>query len=66
MGFIGHNCSDCSHSLLPKLCSIFAATLLTEFGLVTVGLFGRICGFDILEGICDANGVFKYVLTVDL
>ena len=66
MGFIGYNCSDCSHSLLSDFCSAFAANLLTECDLFTVGLFGTICGSKILEGICDANGVFKYGLTVEI
>ena len=36
-----------------------------ECGLFTVGLFGTIVGLKILEGICDANGVYEYGLTVE-
>ena len=62
MGFNGYNCSNCSHSLPSDFCNEFAANLLLEIDLFTVGLFGTICGFSILEGICDA---IKYGLTVE-
>ena len=65
MGFIGYNCSDCSHFLASEFCNAFAANLLMECDLFIFGLFGTICGFKILEGICDANGVLKFGLTVE-
>ena len=66
MVFIGYNCSDCLHSLLSDFCRAFAANLLLECDLLTVGLFGKICDFKILEGICNTNGVLKYGLTVEI
>ena len=34
--------------------------------LFAVRLFGTNCEFAIFEGICDANDVFKYGLTVEI
>ena len=65
MGIIGYNCSECSHSLLSDFCTAFAAIFLMECELFAVILFATICGFGLLEGICDANSVLKYGLTVE-
>ena len=66
MGFVGYNCSVCSHSLLSDICTSFAANLLMECELLTLQLFGANCDFITLGDICDANGCFKYGLILEL
>ena len=66
MGFIGDNCSECSHSLLSDICTSFAANLLMECELLTLQLFGANCNFVTLSGICDANGCLKCGLILEL
>ena len=65
MGFIGLDCSECSHSFLSDIFTAFAANLLMECELFVMRLFGANCDFINLNGICDANGIFKCALTVD-
>ena len=65
MGFIGHNCSECSHSLPSDFCTAFAANLLMDCELFVVGFFGANSDFVFLRGICDANGIFKCGLTIE-
>ena len=50
---------------MSDICSAFAVNLSMECELFAVRLFGTNCQFAILEGICDANGGFKYGLTVE-
>ena len=61
MGSIGFTGSNCSNSLLSDFCSAYAVNFLKECELFSVRLFDTNCEFAILEGICDANGVFKNV-----
>ena len=65
MGFIGYNCSECSHSLLSNICTSFAANSLMECELFTLQLFGTNCDFLTSRGVCDANGGFKCGLTIE-
>ena len=65
MGFIGYNCSECSHSLLSEICTSFAANVLMECELLTIQLFGANCDFIILRGICDASGCFRCGLNLE-
>ena len=66
MGFIGYNCSECSHSLLSDICTSFATNLLMECENLTLLLFGANCSFVTLSGICDANGCFECGLILEL
>ena len=66
MGFIGYNCSECSHSLLSDICTSFAANLLMECKLLTLQLFGANCNLVTLSGICDANVCLKCGLILEL
>ena len=66
LSFAGYHCSDCSHSLLSDFCSANATNSLLENYLCSDGIFGTIWDFKNLESICDANGIFKCGLRVDL
>ena len=66
MGFIGDNCSECSHSLLSDICTSLAANLLMECELLTLQLFGANWNFVTLSGICDAIGCVKYGLDLEV
>ena len=66
MGFIGDNCSECSHSLLSDICTSLAANLLMECELLTLQLFGANWIFVTLSGICDAIGCIKYGIDLEV
>ena len=66
MGFIGSNCSDCSHYLMSDFCSAFAANLLMECNLFICSLFSAMCDFKFWGGICDAIDIFKWGLKIFL
>ena len=59
MGFIGHNCSNCSRSLPSDFCTAFAANFLMECEFFTVRLLGANFDFVFERGNFDANGIFK-------
>ena len=65
IGSIWFTCLNCSHFLLSDFSSVFAVNLLMECELFAEGLFGTNREFAILEGICDANGLVIYGLTVE-